>query len=357
MPTTRRSPPPASSPDALTRGDIVGTERVDGDAPCPGEWAGVLRHERIDVLSYPYEWPFEMLRDAARLQLALTRQRARRRRDHQGRLVVQRAVRRRQAGVHRRRLVRAVACAASRGRATASSASCSSTRCSSRRCSTCRSSRCCAVSSTASRHSRPPTLLRQGRARLHEGRLHPRQAARPRRAQVRRRRPRARRQGRAEAGRVRPRADRRPAGQPREGDRRTSSGGRQRSTWSELRRSRALRPTATSRPRRHSSAAAVAGRRTRDRARPRRQRRPLLAPRRRQPAPASVVAVDSDDLVVDRLYRELRREGEQRILPLVIDLADPSPGLGWRTRERAAVRRAGTARPRACAWPSSTTSR
>jgi ribosomal protein L11 methylase PrmA len=48
----------------------------------------------------------------------------------------------------------------------------------------------------------------------------------------------------------------------------------------------------------------------------------------------SVVAVDSDDLVIDRLYRDLRREGERRVLPLVIDLADPSPGLGWRSRER-----------------------
>ena len=58
---------------ALGRGDIVATERVD-DAPLPGEWAAVLRHERIGVLSYPYEWSFEMLRDAARLQLTLTRQ-------------------------------------------------------------------------------------------------------------------------------------------------------------------------------------------------------------------------------------------------------------------------------------------
>ena len=49
---------------------------------------------------------------------------------------------------------------------------------------------------------------------------------------------------------------------------------------------------------------------------------------------ASVVAVDSDDLVIDRLYRDLRREGERRILPLVLDLSDPSPGIGWRSRER-----------------------
>ena len=58
---------------ALDRGDIVGTERVDDPRRRAGHWAAVLRHERIDVLSYPYEWPFEMLRDAARLQLALTR--------------------------------------------------------------------------------------------------------------------------------------------------------------------------------------------------------------------------------------------------------------------------------------------
>ena len=58
---------------AMARGDIVGTERVD-DVVLPGEWAAVLRHDRIDVLSYPYEWPFEMLRDAALLQLRLTRE-------------------------------------------------------------------------------------------------------------------------------------------------------------------------------------------------------------------------------------------------------------------------------------------
>ena len=47
------------------------------------------------------------------------------------------------------------------------------------------------------------------------------------------------------------------------------------------------------------------------------------------------VAVDADATVVDRLYRRLRDGGEQRILPLVLDLTDPSPGLGWRSRERA----------------------
>ncbi|HEU4425806.1 MAG TPA: class I SAM-dependent methyltransferase [Pilimelia sp.] len=52
-----------------------------------------------------------------------------------------------------------------------------------------------------------------------------------------------------------------------------------------------------------------------------------------------VVAVESDAAVVDRLYRRLRDEGQERILPLVMDLANPSPGVGWRGRERAAFDR------------------
>ena len=47
-------------------------------------------------------------------------------------------------------------------------------------------------------------------------------------------------------------------------------------------------------------------------------------------AGAYVVATDSDHHVVDRLAREER----ERILPLVVDVADPSPGLGWRGAER-----------------------
>ncbi|MBM7086958.1 class I SAM-dependent methyltransferase [Micromonospora humidisoli] len=50
---------------------------------------------------------------------------------------------------------------------------------------------------------------------------------------------------------------------------------------------------------------------------------------------AQVVAVEQDPAVVDALYRALRAEGDQRILPLVMDLADPSPGGGWRGVERA----------------------
>lgn len=48
-----------------------------------------------------------------------------------------------------------------------------------------------------------------------------------------------------------------------------------------------------------------------------------------------VVAVDGDEAVIDRLYRQLRAEGNEKVLPLVMDLVDPSGGLGWRNRERA----------------------
>lgn len=39
-----------------------------------GNWAGVLEHARIPFVSYPYEWPFGMLKDAALLQLDLMRE-------------------------------------------------------------------------------------------------------------------------------------------------------------------------------------------------------------------------------------------------------------------------------------------
>jgi SAM-dependent methyltransferase len=51
----------------------------------------------------------------------------------------------------------------------------------------------------------------------------------------------------------------------------------------------------------------------------------------------TTVAIDFDDQVVDDLYRALRDEGNRSILPLVVDLADPSPSLGWRNAERATL--------------------
>jgi hypothetical protein len=48
-----------------------------------------------------------------------------------------------------------------------------------------------------------------------------------------------------------------------------------------------------------------------------------------------VVAMDADHPTVELLYRSLRTSGEQRIVPLVVDVCDPSPARGWRLRERA----------------------
>jgi hypothetical protein len=55
-----------------------------------------------------------------------------------------------------------------------------------------------------------------------------------------------------------------------------------------------------------------------------------------------VVALDADHATVDALYRALREEGRTDILPLVVDVTDPSPGLGWRGLERAPLERRGT---------------
>src|SRR3954451_16517782 len=47
--------------------------------------------------------------------------------------------------------------------------------------------------------------------------------------------------------------------------------------------------------------------------------------------------MDADHPTVELLHRALKRDGERRILPLVVDVCDPSPGLGWRGRERPAL--------------------
>jgi len=56
-----------------------------------------------------------------------------------------------------------------------------------------------------------------------------------------------------------------------------------------------------------------------------------------------VLAMDADALVVDRLYRALREDGAEGIVPLVVNFADPTPGIGWRGEERPAL--TGRSRP------------
>lgn len=57
------------------KGRIVETRAVDpqGEGVGLDRWAGLLEHARLPYVSYPYEWPFGMLKDAALLHLELMR--------------------------------------------------------------------------------------------------------------------------------------------------------------------------------------------------------------------------------------------------------------------------------------------
>ena len=50
-----------------------------------------------------------------------------------------------------------------------------------------------------------------------------------------------------------------------------------------------------------------------------------------------VVAMDIDALVIERLYYALKTEQARNILPLISNVADPAPNLGWRGLERKAL--------------------
>ena len=50
---------------------------------------------------------------------------------------------------------------------------------------------------------------------------------------------------------------------------------------------------------------------------------------------AFVVSIDGDAACTEHLYQSLsRKNGHRNILPLTMDLANPSPGLGWNNQER-----------------------
>ena len=52
---------------------------------------------------------------------------------------------------------------------------------------------------------------------------------------------------------------------------------------------------------------------------------------------AWVLAPDSDPAAAERHYRSLENGRPASVMPLVIDLANPSPGLGWNGLERASI--------------------
>ena len=49
---------------------------------------------------------------------------------------------------------------------------------------------------------------------------------------------------------------------------------------------------------------------------------------------ACTVAFDIDPAAVEQNYRQVRIENEQNVLPLVLDLTNPSPSMGWDNQER-----------------------
>jgi hypothetical protein len=47
-----------------------------------------------------------------------------------------------------------------------------------------------------------------------------------------------------------------------------------------------------------------------------------------------VVCHDIDETAVEKNYLAARTAGDEKILPLVQDLVNPSPAIGWANRER-----------------------
>jgi len=57
----------------------------------------------------------------------------------------------------------------------------------------------------------------------------------------------------------------------------------------------------------------------------------------------NVIAFDFDPAAVERNYRRVKAESEAGILPLLLDLTNPSPALGWAHRERLSLEERGPA--------------
>jgi hypothetical protein len=56
-----------------------------------------------------------------------------------------------------------------------------------------------------------------------------------------------------------------------------------------------------------------------------------------------VVAIDGDAAATEKNYLNCREKGEEFILPLIADLVNPSPGIGWLNEERTSLIRRGPA--------------
>lgn len=56
-----------------------------------------------------------------------------------------------------------------------------------------------------------------------------------------------------------------------------------------------------------------------------------------------VIALDADAVCVERCYQECAAAGQTRVLPLVVDVANPTPAVGWAHRERPSLLERGPA--------------
>jgi ribosomal protein L11 methylase PrmA len=51
----------------------------------------------------------------------------------------------------------------------------------------------------------------------------------------------------------------------------------------------------------------------------------------------ATVSFDADHACVEKNYLECRRSGETHVLPLILDLSNPSPNIGWANQERMSI--------------------
>ncbi len=58
---------------------------------------------------------------------------------------------------------------------------------------------------------------------------------------------------------------------------------------------------------------------------------------------ARIVSFDVDSAAVEMNYLRVKKEGETHILPLIQDLTNPSPGIGWMHQERESLMQRGSA--------------
>jgi ribosomal protein L11 methylase PrmA len=58
---------------------------------------------------------------------------------------------------------------------------------------------------------------------------------------------------------------------------------------------------------------------------------------------ALTISFDADPLAVEKNYLESKDKKEENILPLVLDLTNPSPGVGWESKERVSLLERGPA--------------